>query len=169
MYQEGNTVIEQSSNGKRVVVMGVTGTILFELLMASAPIIGAPVLNVALWDGSLLTLNLRFATIVGFGLEILFGILLAYVYQNWVVGRLKGSYWQKGTVFGIVLWLLLMVFGLPLFDRVSPLVNNGLMLAPGVFARHFGAKTAIIFLVAMWGFGLSLSYLNENPTRLPYG
>ncbi|WP_053960100.1 hypothetical protein [Sulfobacillus thermosulfidooxidans] len=152
----------------RAVIMGILGTILFEALVASAPMIGAPVLNVALWDGSLFTLNLRLATILGFGLEIMLGTVLAYIYQHWIGWRLKGSFLQKGLIFGTSLWILLMVFGLPLFDRISPLVNNGLMLAPGLFATRFGLSTAFTFLFALLAFSLSLSYLDEHAKSFPF-
>ncbi|SMC04311.1 hypothetical protein SAMN00768000_1578 [Sulfobacillus thermosulfidooxidans DSM 9293] len=152
----------------RAIIMGILGTILFEALVASAPMMGAPVLNVALWDGSLFTLNLRLATILGFGLELLLGTILAYIYQHWIGWRLQGPFWQKGLVFGISLWVLLMVFGLPLFDRISPLVNNGLMLAPGLFAKRFGLSTALTFLLALLAFGLSLSYFDDHAKSFPF-
>ncbi|HBQ93778.1 MAG: hypothetical protein M1294_00090 [Firmicutes bacterium] len=149
------------------IAAGFVGTMAFEVLMTAAPMFGAPVINVALWDGSFLTLNLKFATITGLVIEIAFGTILAYLYHNWITTHLQGPYWQKGLFFGVVLWGGVMIFGLPVFDHISPLVNNGLMLAPGLFARNFGQPTALIFLAALWGFTLPLSYLDDRWGKNP--
>ncbi len=145
-----------------LIVFGLAGTAIFDLFTTAAPMFGAPVLNVALWDGSFLTLNLKMAIVGGFIIEMALGGLLAYLYHLGIARYFQAPYWQKGLFFGVVLWGLVMMVGLPVFDRVSPLVNNGLMLAPGLFARHFGRATALIFLAALWGYSLPLSYLHHR-------
>ncbi len=146
----------------RPLVLSLVSTVVFDLLLATAPMFGAPVLNVALWDGSFLTLNLKIAIISGFILEIVIGGILVYLYHHWISRYFRAPYWQKGLFFGVVLWGAVMVLGLPIFGHINPLVNNGLMLAPGLFARHFGRSTALIFLAALWGFSLPVSYLEHR-------
>jgi hypothetical protein len=125
---------------------GLSGTIIFTLLLTLAPEAGSPPMNVALWDGSMMTLNLRLATALGYILEVTAGTLLAYGYQTQLQGRFRGSPWIKGAALGAGLWVVVMIIGLPLFDLLSPLVNNGLMLAPGVFAWNLGAARAFFLL-----------------------
>lgn len=153
---------------RRALIAGVAGTIVFTALLSLAPAAGSPVLNVALWDGTLVTLNLRLAAVLGYALEIGGATVLAYEYQIWLEPRLKGSTWLKGISLGAALWVVWMLVGLPLFDLISPLVNNGLMLAPGVFAWNFGAASAFFFLLGLLAFGLAISWLAEDPSRYSY-
>ncbi len=146
------------------VAAGLAGTILFTMLLTLAPSAGSPPLNVALWNGSLLTLNLRLATVVGYVLEVAAASILAYAYHTRLQTRWKASAWMKGAAMGTGLWIIAMIIGLPLFDAVSPLVNNGLMLAPGIFAWNFGMSSAFFFLLAWLGFGLCISVIAQTPT-----
>ncbi|MCY0908875.1 MAG: hypothetical protein OWR62_10845 [Sulfobacillus thermotolerans] len=147
----------------RALLAGVISTTVFTALLTLAPVAGSPTLNVALWDGTLITLNLRLAAVLGYILEILGATLVAYEYQKWLSPRLKGSTWSKGMALGGALWIFWMIIGLPLFDLVSPLVNNGLMLAPGIFASNFGATSSLFFLLSLLAFGLAISWLADTP------
>lgn len=146
---------------RKIWVAGIVGTALFALVMDLIPSLHGPRLNVALWDGSFVTLNLSVAIIVGYVLEFLVGVGLAALYHKyWTVG--PDNALARGLTFGLVSWLVFMAIGLPIFDRVSPLVQNGLMLAPGFFLWRMGILAPIVWLVASALYGSSVGYLMEH-------
>lgn len=144
---------------QRIVVSGIIGTILFGLMLHASPLVNGPPLNVALWDGAFLTLNFTVATIIGYILELAFGVGLAVVYAALIGPRLKAGGPMGGLLYGFALWLLFMVIGLPLFGVLSPLVQNGLMLSPGFFAWHLGFVASLVWLLALEAYGGSVGYL----------
>ncbi len=146
---------------------GILATLVFSLLLRLAPMVGSPRIDVPLWDGTLVTLNLRAAIIVGYGLEFGAGILLARLYEQ-LRSRLKTTPLARGAVFGMVIWAVLMVAGLPLFSVVSPLVTHGLLLSPGFFAWHFGLATTMLLLASLLMYGMTVSYLMESPRFRPH-
>ena len=144
---------------RRVVAAGLVATLILTLVLAAGPAIGAPPLNLPLWDGTLFTLNLPLA--VGFGYLVHFavGLALASLYVQVAEPRLTGEPWLKGAVFGALVWAALMLVGLPLFDALDPLVANGLMAAPGVFALGLGVTAPLMLLVAHLLYGAVLGQL----------
>lgn len=138
---------------RRAVLSGIVGTAALTLILAWGPSIGAPPLNLPLWDGTFFTLNLGLAVAVGYVLHFLIGIGLALWYQRWWRDRLQGEAWVRGALFGLAVWGVLMLLGLPLFDWLDPLVENGLMAAPGLFALGLGAAAPVILLAAHLVYG----------------
>ncbi|PSR26035.1 MAG: hypothetical protein C7B46_20355 [Sulfobacillus benefaciens] len=147
---------------RRAYFAGILGTLVFSVLLHFAPMVGSPRLNLPLWGGTLITLNLGAATLVGYGLEFGIGVLLARLYQSWAP-RIKSSPVGRGALYGLLLWAVLMLFGLPLFGMLSPLVSHGLMLSPGIFAWHYGLSTALLFMVSLLMYGISVGYLIDTP------
>lgn len=147
---------------RRTIFVGILATLVFSLLLRLAPLVGSPRIDVPLWDGTLITLNLKAAIIVGYILEFGVGILLARLYET-MAPPLKSTPLARGAVYGLLLWAVLMVAGLPLFSLVSPLVTHGLLLSPGFFAWHFGLATTLLFMVSLLMYGMTISYLLESP------
>ncbi len=147
---------------RRAIFAGILGTLVFSVLLHLAPMVGSPRINVPLWDGTLVTLNLRAAMIVGYVLEFGIGVLLARLYQA-LGPRPKASPIGRGALYGLLLWGVLMLIGLPLFGLLSPLVSHGLMLGPGLFAWHYGVSTTLLFMVSLLMYGISVGYLTDAP------
>jgi hypothetical protein len=137
-----------SRETERVLIAGTVGTGALTLVLALAPLWGSPVLNFPLWDGTFFTLNLTWAVIVGYGVHFGIGILLALLFQRSIGPRLAGEAWLKGAVFGMAVWLVLMVVGFPLFDLLDPLTLNGLLPSPGFFALGLGVSAPVMLLAA---------------------
>lgn len=152
---------------QRAALTGILATLLFSLFLQLTGIFRLPNMNLALWNGTLVTLNLGAATVVGYVLEFAIGIGLTLLYVR-VSPHIKGSALRKGLWYGLGLWMALMVIGLPLFGWVSPLVRDGLMMSPGFFAAHMGIAATITWLLALEIYSLSVSYLVSAKTfRLP--
>lgn len=149
---------------RRPLVAGVIATLLYNVLLQFSPLVGGQTLNIALWDGTFLTLNLGLATLVGYVMEFIIGTILAVLYIRFIPQQTSHSILKTGMVFGLALWAVAMIVGLPLFDSISPLVQNGLMLSPGLFAFHLGLSATLAFLVASLGYALSISYIIERTT-----
>ncbi len=156
----------QNASWRRAVFAGLVATLVFSLLLRLAPLIGSPRIDVPLWDGTLVTLNLRAALVVGYVLEFGVGILLARLYERLTPG-LKSTPLARGAVYGLALWALLMIVGLPVFSLASPLVTHGLLLSPGFFAWHFGLATTLLLLVSLLMYGITVSYLLDSPVLRP--
>lgn len=141
---------------RRVVMAGLLGTAVFAIvtqLLAGA--LGCRV-PVAIWGGTFITLHFGWARIVGYCLEVMLGVGLAFIFQRyWVVWQPNSR--ASGLTFGIVVWLFMMSIGMAIFDRYSPLVQNGLMLGPGAFLWRDGVQEPLIWLVASSLYGLTIN------------
>lgn len=138
---------------RRAILAGLVGTAALTLVLAWGPTIGAPPLNLPLWDGTFFTLNLGLALVFGYLIHFAIGVALALLYQKRVLPRLTGEGWQRGALFGAGIWGILMIVGLPLFDWLDPLVENGLMVSPGVFALGLGTAAPVMMLMAHLVYG----------------
>lgn len=136
------------SDTRRAIVSGLAGTAALTLTLAWGPTIGAPPLNLPLWDGTFFTLNLGLAVALGYVVHFAIGAALAVLYQKWFRHRLSGEGWLRGAVFGLIIWGALMLAGLPVFDVLDPLVENGLMSSPGLFALGLGIAAPVMLLFA---------------------
>jgi hypothetical protein len=127
---------------------GLVGTAALTLALALGPALGAPPLNLPLWDGTFFTMNLAWAVVLGYAVHFAIGILLALLYFRRVRDRLGGEPWLRGALFGLMVWLVLMVVGLPVFDLLDPLVADGLLPSPGFFALGLGSSAPVMLLAA---------------------
>ncbi|MDA8206926.1 MAG: hypothetical protein M0Z36_12735 [Thermaerobacter sp.] len=153
------------SSSRRIWIAGLIGTAVFALIMDLAPAIHGPRLNIALWDGTFVTLNLRVAIIVGYVLEFLIGVGLAAAYHKYWRYRADNPL-IGGVLYGALLWAVFMAFGIPLFDRISPLVRHGLMLGPGAFLWRLGLAAPILWLAASMVFGSTVGYVMDGRLTL---
>jgi hypothetical protein len=144
---------------RRAILAGLVGTAALTLILAWGPTVGAPALNLPLWDGTFFTLNLGVAVTLGYIVHFAIGVALALLYQNRVAPRLSGEGWWRGAIFGFGVWSVLMVLGLPLFDWLDPLVQNGLLTAPGFFALGLGATAPVMLLLAHLVYGAIVGVL----------
>lgn len=152
---------------RRIWTAGIIGTVLFAMAMDLLPTVQGAHVNVALWDGSFVTLNLSVAIIVGYVLEFLIGVGLAALYHKyWRFGSERPV--LRGLMFGLITWILFMAIGLPIFDRISPLVQQGLLLGPGAFLWRMGVMAPITWLVALMLYGSTVGYVMERGLSLSH-
>jgi len=147
----------------RILFAGLAGTGVLTLMLGLGPAIGGPPINLPLWDGTVFTLNLTWAVAVGYLVHFTIGVVLAFVYVELIMPRLMGEAWLKGALFGALVWALLMIVGLPLFDVLDPLVSDGLMAAPGLFALGLGVSAPIMLLVAHLLYGAVVGSMVGTP------
>ena len=147
------------SRPNRAVPAGIVATLFGLGLLQLAPAVGSPAIHLAMWAGSFLSLNLAFATVAGRIILLGLGIGGAALYARHLRPRLPGPPLIGGLAFGGVLWLVNMTVVLPLFDRMSPLVQQGLMMAPGVFSWRWGRGAWLVWFLASAGYGAALGVL----------
>ncbi len=155
--QEVSTVVDK----QKIWIAGLVGTALFALILDILPTGGEPI-NIALWDGSFVTLNLTIAVIIGYVLEFLIGVGLAFLYHKyWGLDRERPA--MRGLLFGVGTWAVFMIIGMPIFDAVSPLVQHGFLLGPGLFLWRIGIMAPISWLIASAAYGTAVGYMMERP------
>lgn len=119
----------------RAVGGGFVATIVMTLLIYGAPIFGMPSLDVAQMLGGLFGVAEPYNALWWFGMVWHFvngTILFALIYAAAVYPLLSGSPTGRGTVWGVVLWLLSMIVALPALDA-------------GFFAAQTSAPVWIVF------------------------
>lgn len=156
----------QAGYWRRIVWTGGIASLVFSLLLHLSLLWELPPMNMALWDGSFLTINMAWATFLGMGIEWLVGALLCLAFAEWWQQRIRGSPLRKGASFGIAWWGFMMIVGFPLLGLLSPLSRNGLAPDPGILALGEGPATPVIFLVAMIGFGLVAGFFLDDQRRI---
>ncbi len=160
-----------SVDARRGLLAGLAGTAALTLILAWGPTVGAPPLNLPLWDGTFLTLNLGWAIALGYLAHFAIGSGLALLYQRRVRTLWRVEPWLSGAVYGAWVWLALMLVGLPLFDVLDPLVSDGLLTAPGLFALGLGITAPVMLLVAHLVFGGLVGLIcgpeQHQPVRRP--
>lgn len=152
----------QTPSVRRIVWIGGLASLVFSIVLHLSMLWEVPPLNMALWDGSFLTINMGWATFLGLGLEWLIGCLLCLAFAELWAPNVRGSYAFKGSTFGVLWWGFMMILGFPLLGLASPLSRNGLAPYPGLFALGEGPATPILFLLAMVGFGLVAGFFLEQ-------
>lgn len=125
----------------RVIIAGILGALSMALATFLFNAIRVPVVD---FGRLLATKILRYhshGTRLGLVLHVLNGILLAFVYAVFIEPRLTPImpiYWLRGLVYGIALWLALMVI-------VLPLVGDGLFGGRG--RRGMVASALVVHLI----------------------
>lgn len=148
----------------RMWLVGMTGTVVFLLVLRGASSLTGPPFHAMVWTGTFITLNLAAASLVGLFLDLLLGAAAANLYAAWRGERTHLCY---GAAFGTLLWGMAMVIGMPLFDWISPLVRHGLELAPGPFLWRFGLRASLDWLAAALAYGMAVEVLIRAVKRGP--
>ena len=147
----------------RAILAGIIAWVVFVIALHVFPILGAPELDLPAMLGGLFGWN---SSAVGWVILFVAGIAFALLYAYWWVAHLPGPAWQRGLVYGIVPWLVMMVVVVPLLPALSPSMNP--RAAPGVFLVNLGAialfEGLIVFLI--WGAVLGILYGNVAETRV---
>ena len=123
------------------VIAGIFGTLAMSLVMAMAPSMGLPKMDIVGMLGSMLQSDSNRP--LGWGIHLMMGIIFALIYAIlWSIG-IGAATLLWGLVFGAVHWLGagLMMCGVPAMHAG---VKAGTVQAPGVFMLNTGGSMAFM-------------------------
>ncbi|MBX5466110.1 MAG: hypothetical protein K6U14_01265 [Firmicutes bacterium] len=147
----------------RRVERGLLATGLYLLPFVWGRRLGLPPIHLAWWLGAWFPLPPRAAIALGWVAEGGLGYLAAFLYETLARFRPAPPLGQ-GLGFGAAWAVAVGAVGLPLFDRFSPLVQSGAILAPGPFGAAYGWGAALTWLAAALAMGTGLALA---PSRGP--
>lgn len=122
------------------VISGLVGTIAISAVMAMAPLMGMPKMDIV---GMLSTMFGKPNKVLGWILHFMMGVVFALIYALlWSIG-IGSAGWLSGLIFGTVHWLVvgLMMAMIPVM-HVG--IKNGDVEAPGLWMTNQGGVLAFI-------------------------
>lgn len=128
----------------RAVVAGVVGTAAFTVMGYAGPLIGFPKMDIATLLGTMFVSDPGAAFVPGMLMHFMIGLILALGYAFLFARWLPGEPWLRGTIYGLVPWLMAMVIVMPMMALVHPMVRSGMMPDPGFFLVGMGTVMAPI-------------------------
>src|SRR5579862_2152400 len=141
----------------RALFAGIAAWVAFALILYAAPLVGLPEIDVPGMLGGLYGWN---SAALGWVLLFVTGIAFALLYAYRFVNRLPGAGWQRGLVFGILPWLVMMVIVAPLLPLLSPTMAP--TATPGFFFTEMGLGAIMGLLIAHLGWGTVLGAVYGN-------
>lgn len=122
------------------VISGIVGTIAISAVMAMAPLMGMPKMDIV---GMLSTMFGKPNKVLGWIMHFMMGVVFALIYAFlWSIG-IGSAGWLSGLIFGAVHWLVvgLMMAMIPVM-HVG--IKNGDVEAPGLWMTNQGGILAFI-------------------------
>lgn len=122
------------------VISGIVGTIAISAVMAMAPLMGMPKMDIV---GMLSTMFGKPNKVLGWIMHFMMGVVFALIYALlWSIG-IGSAGWLSGLIFGAVHWLVvgLMMAMIPVM-HVG--IKNGDVEAPGLWMTNQGGILAFI-------------------------
>jgi hypothetical protein len=146
-----------------ILVWGVLATLAANAILFSSQNFGWSRLNMPLLLGTFFTEDRNSANTLGFFLNLLFGLLIAFFYYL-LLASIGQSGWWIGALVGFVHGVLLLTAILPMLAYMHPRVASqydgpSLMKRlepPGFLALHYGRNTPLVTLVAHIAYGAVL-------------
>jgi uncharacterized membrane protein YagU involved in acid resistance len=122
------------------IVAGLIGTVAMTLVMAIAPKMGMPKMDII---GMLSTMFGKQNRPLGMGLHLMMGIAFALVYAFLWSSGVGAATLTGGVLFGIVHWLVVgaMMAGMPMMHAG---IKAGKVPAPGAYMQNNGGSKAFI-------------------------
>jgi uncharacterized membrane protein YagU involved in acid resistance len=131
------------------VIAGLVGTVVMTMLMVVAPAMGMPKMDIVGMLGSMFTSSKGTATVVGWVVHLMMGIIFAIIYALvWSLG-IGSTTWLWGLIFGAVHAIVAIVM-MPMMMRMHPRppqVAAGPMTMVGQLMGHlvFGLVVALVY------------------------
>jgi len=122
------------------VISGLVGTIAISVVMAMAPLMGMPKMDIV---GMLSTMFGKPNKVLGWMMHFMMGVVFALIYAFlWSIG-IGSAGWLSGLIFGAVHWLVvgLMMAMIPVMHEG---IKNGDVEAPGLWMTNQGGFLAFI-------------------------
>lgn len=128
-------------NAVGAIVAGLAGTVVMSLVMAMAPLMGMPKMDIVGMLGSMFSKEGN--TALGWVMHVMMGIVFAIVYAVLWSFKIGAATLVFGLVFGIVHWLIV-----GLMMAVVPMMHAGIkagtVQAPGVYMISNGGIMAFM-------------------------
>jgi hypothetical protein len=146
----------------RATLAGIAAWVVFVIVLDVLPLLEVPKLDLPAMLGGLFGWN---SIAMGWAILFVAGIVFAFFYAYWWLSRLPGPAVQRGLIYGIVPWLVMMVIVAPLLPVLSPTMDA--RTAPGFFFVNLGLIGIFESLVAflIWGVVLGVLYGNVAASR----
>jgi len=131
------------------VIAGLVGTVVMTILMIVAPAMGMPKMDIVGMLGSMFTTNKGTATIVGWVVHLMMGVVFAIIYTfAWSQG-IGSATWLWGLIFGAIHAIVAIVM-MPMILRMHPRppeMEGGAMTMVGQLMGHlvYGLVVALVY------------------------
>ncbi|MBI3958581.1 MAG: hypothetical protein HY328_07215 [Chloroflexi bacterium] len=123
------------------IVAGLAGTIVMSMLMAVAPMMGMPKMDIVGILGSMFSKQGN--TMIGWVMHLIMGIIFGLIYALLWNSGIGTATLVGGLIFGVVHWLVvgLMMGGVPMMHAG---VKAGTVKAPGIYMMNNGGMMAFV-------------------------
>ena len=124
---------------------GVAGTIVMTIFAAMAPLMGMPEMDIP----TMLANFMGFPTVVGWMAHFMIGTVLALGYAFVLVSRLPGNPVVKGSLFGLIPWLMAQIAVNPMMGAGFFAMNTEapMLMVAGSLMGHivYGAVVGLVY------------------------
>jgi uncharacterized membrane protein YagU involved in acid resistance len=132
-------------NLPKAVGAGIAGTIVMTIMTMVAPMMGMPEMNIP----AMLADFMGFPVVVGWLAHFMIGTVLALIYVYAFIGKLPGTPWLKGALYGLAPWLLAQVMVNPMMGAGVFAVNTPapMMMVIGSLIGHivYGSVVGLVY------------------------
>lgn len=157
-----------SVNVPSLVLWGLFATGLFTLISSGAQQLGVSRMSLPFMLGTMFTPRRRLATVIGFAVHFLLGVVFALLYAL-VFEAWGEAGWWRGTLLGLYHGLFMLVVGIGALPSLHPRMTGKhqgptptrLLEPPGLLALHYGAMTPAVALLAHLVYGTVLGAFYE--------
>ena len=123
------------------VIAGVVASIVFSFILAMAPKMGIPKMDIVDLLGSMFSARTNQA--LGWTMHLMMGIVFALIYALLWSSGISAATWVGGLIFGAVQWLVVgMVMGMMPMMHVG--IKSGAVKAPGLWMTNEGGRMAFM-------------------------
>lgn len=123
-----------------VIFAGVVGTIAISMVMAIAPKMGMPKMDIV---GMLSTMFGKANRPLGWMMHFIMGIIFALIYKFLWVNGIANATWLSGLLFGTVHWLVVGVM-MAMIPMMHAGIKSGAVDAPGLWMTKTGGAMAFV-------------------------
>lgn len=123
------------------VIAGVVASIVFSFILAMAPKMGIPKMDIVDLLGSMFSAKTNQA--LGWTMHLMMGIVFALIYALLWSSGISAATWVGGLIFGVAQWLVVgMVMGMMPMMHVG--IKSGAVKAPGLWMTNEGGRMAFM-------------------------
>lgn len=123
------------------VIAGVVASIVFSFILAMAPKMGIPKMDIVDLLGSMFSAKTNQA--LGWTMHLMMGIVFALIYALLWSSGISAATWVGGLIFGVAQWLVVgMVMGMMPMMHVG--IKSGAVKAPGLWMTNEGGHMAFM-------------------------
>lgn len=123
------------------IIAGVVASLVFSMILAMAPKMGMPKMDIVSLLGSMYSIKTNLA--LGWMMHLMMGIFFALIYAFLWSSGISGATWLGGLIFGAVQWLVVgVVMGMIPMMHVG--IKSGAVQAPGLWMTNSGGVMAFM-------------------------